>query len=385
MFNNVVLDVFIGLIFVFLLYSLLATIIQEIIAKWMGLRARMLQKALRRMLEDDDSTVVKSSVSRLGHEAKNLVLRYFNPIQKGTLLDKFYSHPTIKYLGMGKLFSKPSYLHSHNFSQTIVHLLRGKSYDGRTTKESELIWKELQENGLGINEETKTNLISLFADARQDSFVFKNKLEDWFDETMERASGWYKKQTQSILLIIGFVIAAAFNVDAIAISKILMKDKKAREQMVQLAISQQEQYGKNVDTTQKVKVTKTSIVNGDTTITSFDSTIKSQVSDDFLENTYSTLTKDGAGVMGILGLRGIEDKKLKSQYQGHWLLVLVGWLLTALAISLGAPFWFDLLNKFIKLREGGTRPSGTALQDKPGGTVAGGNAVKGADGAPITG
>jgi hypothetical protein len=320
-------------------------------------------------------------------------LRYFNPIQKGTLLDKFYSHPTIKYLGMGKLFSKPSYLHSHNFSQTIVQLLRDPDYDGRTTNESDSIWKKLQNIKLKnaqnpnkeINDETLKNLMNLFADARQDSFVFKNKLEDWFDETMERASGWYKKQTQSILLIIGFVIAVAFNVDAIAISKILMKDKKAREQMVQLAISKQEQYGKIVDTTQKIKVTKTSIVNGDTTITSFDSTIKSPISDNFLENTYSALTKDGAGVMGILGLRGIEDKKLKSQYQGHWFLVLVGWLLTALAISLGAPFWFDLLNKFIKLREGGTRPSGTALQDKPGDKTAGGNAIKGANGEPIEG
>jgi hypothetical protein len=27
-----------------------------------------------------------------------------------------------------------------------------------------------------------------------------------------------------------------------------------------------------------------------------------------------------------------------------------GWLLTALAISLGAPFWFDMLNKFIVVR-----------------------------------
>ena len=34
------------------------------------------------------------------------------------------------------------------------------------------------------------------------------------------------------------------------------------------------------------------------------------------------------------------------QLQWHWL----GWLLTALAISLGAPFWFDLLNKFIVIR-----------------------------------
>jgi hypothetical protein len=28
----------------------------------------------------------------------------------------------------------------------------------------------------------------------------------------------------------------------------------------------------------------------------------------------------------------------------------LGWILTALALSLGAPFWFDLLNKFIVIR-----------------------------------
>ena len=35
-----------------------------------------------------------------------------------------------------------------------------------------------------------------------------------------------------------------------------------------------------------------------------------------------------------------------SQIGWHWM----GWLITALALSLGAPFWFDLLNKFIVVR-----------------------------------
>jgi hypothetical protein len=33
-----------------------------------------------------------------------------------------------------------------------------------------------------------------------------------------------------------------------------------------------------------------------------------------------------------------------------WLGRLPGWLLTALAITLGAPFWFDLLNKIMVIR-----------------------------------
>jgi hypothetical protein len=35
---------------------------------------------------------------------------------------------------------------------------------------------------------------------------------------------------------------------------------------------------------------------------------------------------------------------------GAWLTKIVGWLMTAFAISLGAPFWFDLLNKVVGLR-----------------------------------
>ena len=34
----------------------------------------------------------------------------------------------------------------------------------------------------------------------------------------------------------------------------------------------------------------------------------------------------------------------------------LGFLITAFAISLGAPFWFDLLNKFINLRVSGAKP-----------------------------
>ncbi len=439
MFNNVVLDVVTGLIFVFLLYSLLATILQEIIARWLNLRGRMLQKALRRMLEDDAGQAETQGLSTLKTETQNMVTWFFHPFKGTTLLDRFYRHPTIKYLGEDKIFSKPSYLHAHNFSQTIIHLLRGDDYDGRTKSESELIWNELRkikeenknnpQHTHGINNETLKNLMNLFADARQDVYLFKLKLEDWFEETMERATGWYKKQTQTILMLIGLAMAIIFNVDAIAIARILMKDKKAREQLVQMAISHQQTFGAAIDSMQKVKVTKTEIRNGDTTVTSFDSTIKSPVTDKFLESTYNELSKSAAEAMGVLGLRGIpkrsdtagcrqsvsnydtlikyakteeqkteyrkrqgaefkkclKEKRMKPPYQNSVKLKLLGWLLTALAVSLGAPFWFDLLNKFIKLRESGPRPVNTSALDKPAGAAAAGTPIKGADGKEITG
>jgi len=54
----------------------------------------------------------------------------------------------------------------------------------------------------------------------------------------------------------------------------------------------------------------------------------------------------------------------------------IGFLITALAMTLGAPFWFDLLNKLVNIRSGGnkpkendvtksTLPKTTALNQKP--------------------
>ena len=52
MFNSVVLDVFIGLVLIYLLYSLLITIVSEIITSWIGLRSRMLRVSIEKMLND---------------------------------------------------------------------------------------------------------------------------------------------------------------------------------------------------------------------------------------------------------------------------------------------------------------------------------------------
>ena len=104
MFSNVVLDIFIGLIFIFLLYSLLATIVQELIAHRMNLRARMLQKAIRKMLEDQASptgsawqrTTFYNYFAEIGENIK----RFFKPFRDyERFIKKFYDHPSIKYLG----------------------------------------------------------------------------------------------------------------------------------------------------------------------------------------------------------------------------------------------------------------------------------------------
>ena len=42
---------------------------------------------------------------------------------------------------------------------------------------------------------------------------------------------------------------------------------------------------------------------------------------------------------------------------GSLFIKLIGWIITILAISLGAPFWFDILNKVASIRSSGTKPA----------------------------
>jgi len=55
----------------------------------------------------------------------------------------------------------------------------------------------------------------------------------------------------------------------------------------------------------------------------------------------------------VLGWRDAGDLKDVSK----WAERIIGWLLTILAVSLGAPFWFDVLNRFMNLRSAGNAPS----------------------------
>jgi hypothetical protein len=416
MFNNIAFDVVIGMIFVFLLYSLLATILQEIIAHFLHLRARMLYKALRRMLQDEPvqdrpwwtriaiGTFIYSLFTRLG--------RFLAPHRKGDeLLHLFYSQPTIKYLGENVHNSKPSYLHADNFSLTLLNLLRGAAFDGSQQNDATLIKQTLDSNTVtGMSNQTATipnetlaQLKTLFADAHQDANIFKAKLEEWFNETMERASGWYKKQTQVILFLLGLFVALLFNVDTIATYRVLAHDKMARNDLVQMAVHGKDRYSQLVQPAQQ------------------DSNL------DLLTKTYASVKDDADKASSILGLGrpwkdscricdsiykandsikkvgyspltgtdtakynkdSVAKKKdsieseaavarcayIRHEMANHHFkyapmqtggkVTLIGWLLTALAISLGSPFWFDMLNKVINLRSGGPKPAPNPPSDK---------------------
>ncbi len=364
MLDSVVLDIVIGLVFIYLLYSLLATIIQEIIASYFGFRAKILERAVFRMLEDENKFA-----SRFKR-----VLYLFKKSGNGGELNstsyEYYKHPLIQFLGESDNHGKPSYINKQTFSKVMVDLLRGKDVkpgdDVKALIQIALDNKKTNWGEAQISEQTLNYLKSIWADAEGDIEKFRKHLETWFDETMDRASGWYKKHTQFILFFVGLAIAIVFNVDTIKLVNKLEKDPKLREHIIQQADAFIKDHP-NLDTDlimQKIEFNNAVVerAKNDSSRNNYgsESFLKDSLElakyqflmarrDTLINRAESLLRNDISNVHQSIGLEW-ETYECSSHYFVCILKSLLGWVITALALSLGAPFWFDLLNKLMKLR-----------------------------------
>jgi hypothetical protein len=353
-----ILELVISLTFIYLLYSLLGTIVQEFVAQLLGLRARMLLKAISRML---DKVKTKDSFKDWILSPFTETEKFFKPFSGKPTARKFFNQPSIKFLGENSLFSRPSYISADNFSTTLIRMLRGPGFDG-TKPPMMLIKSALDSNTLHLDHETLGYLKCLYVESSDDIGRFKSNIEQWFNETMERSTGWYKRQTRFILFIIGFVLAVIFNIDTIEITSRLSKDDGLRNQIVRMA------EGFN----DSVKVSKSDFYQNLAVHLTHDSTVNDTGTVALKYEMIKVLARNNDSVMNLMGLGWKEKcgppKKClfkcmetschyalpqKSPWQAF-----LGWLITALAISLGSSFWYDLLNKLLKLRStaGVTQP-----------------------------
>jgi hypothetical protein len=205
--------------------------------------------------------------------------------------------------------------------------------------------------GSKISPQTLTYLKSLWADAQGDVEKYRGLLEQWYDDTMERASGWYKKKTQMILFLIGLTLAIIFNIDSISIATKLSNDPKLAAQLADNASVYLQNNKENLNDY---------LLNSNDTVKKIDANAKDQLeaniakTNALLDSATNLINGNIADSNKLLGLGWKGDEKNNSSKiciscNFHWWSI-IGWLITALAISLGAPFWFDLLNKLMQIR-----------------------------------
>jgi hypothetical protein len=362
-----VLNVAIGVTFVFLLFSLIISAMNELWLSFMDKRAAFLKQGLRELLQDETPPGEPAAAESIATD---------HLLQHGliaALSRKRYKPATTGTEGV------PSYIPGKSFVLALLSLIEQRNPPG-TALQAQIVSLP--------NTRLRESLLALYADAEQDLTHFKANIENWFNESMDRVGGWYKRHAQQWLFGLGFATAIICNVDAIRIVTALSTDPKLREGVAELAITHVRDAAEkalagregstpanaspgNADirgTTDNVTPTPATGTTTSTPATSpaAPSPPSRPALNEGVQNVQTALTDLGATGVPIgwsraslghlIPYSGAGEPASLWQFLGRWFAALAGWLMTALAASLGAPFWFDLLNRFVDLRGVGRAP-----------------------------
>lgn len=290
-----IVDITIGLVLVYLVLSLLSTSINEAIAGFLRLRGKVLFHEINKIL--DDAQV------RDGFWASGLMRSFSRPSTA--------QHISAK--------TAPSYVEAHMFSKALVSTL-AKTGDAKGQKPSEL----LQGLGKGTGLEDVLKQIALDADNKLE--LFHSGIEAWFNAVMDRASGVYKRHLTVVSGLSAALIVVMADADTLEISKSIWQDDALRQAVVEKAQA----------------VLSNATVSETGAVPTVDATA--------LSNTFSTLMPHPLGWSG----NGCMTTACLGDYDFQdWLAKVFGWILSTLAVMLGAPFWFDRLQQLVPLRTSG--------------------------------
>lgn len=196
---------------------------------------------------------------------------------------------------------------------------------------------------------TKESLLVLVDKTRREVNVlehqaeaFRRNLESWFNDAMNRVGGWYKRWTQQVLLILATFVVIISNADTIMLVQRLSQDSALRASLVAAA-----------------QDAARSLPSRD----SAESTAPGGESED--PRIQFVLQKAQNLKLPVGWSRDLNDPgyfhppRLSLEFAGWALYKLFGLIISIFAVSLGAPFWFDTLSKFMNLRSAGTPPGET--------------------------
>ncbi|MDB4950937.1 MAG: hypothetical protein JWM27_3586 [Gemmatimonadetes bacterium] len=317
MFGSTMLDVGIGLILVYLLMSVVASAVREGVEAWLKTRAVDLERGIRELLHDTSGTGLT-------------VALYSHPLIS-SLYHGTYNPLHIKDNGhMPGRTRLPSYIPASNFALALLDVAaRGRDptdVHAAGPNSPALTLDSVRSNIHNIENPAVQRALLAAVDAAQGDLQRAQKnVEAWFNGSMDRVSGWYKRRTQRAVLLIGLTITVALNVNTISIANALLRDPALRARVVK----------------QAEKVAGDSAYAGSAAAGQAD----------------STTFRQKVGAIEALGLPigwsdGYRGPMVGRSGNEAWddVTPIIGWLLTAFAVSLGAPFWFDVLNRVMVIR-----------------------------------
>ncbi|HVQ07129.1 MAG TPA: hypothetical protein VMS43_01705 [Allosphingosinicella sp.] len=308
MFGSDILDIAVGLVLVYLLLSLIMTAVQESVSTILKSRSGNLTRAMTELLQGDQE-----------------------------LVKEFYDHPLIYALHRGQRLpalaasdgdaaaaaaraadaaaappasaTHPSYIPRETFAAVMIDLAEKKR----------------------LNDPLQQAYDRLDALAGPDVRRLRRELEGWYDGAMDRAAGWYKRHTQIWLFVMGLVVSVLLNVNSVTLAQHLAVNPQAREYANRLA----EQMARQPAVPDAAQANR---------FTAQLDEVRLPVG--WNQASLNRIASIFPADPGADGNRWLYYLALV----GAVLSLLGGYLITALAIMLGSPFWFDLLNRVMVIR-----------------------------------
>lgn len=377
----IALDIALGLSLVFLTVALATSALIESLASWRNWRGLYLQRGVRWLVAGEAGSAMEPSrgrslaqfayfhlqrfLSRLsfgrltgGVDRSRLLEAALEPAEK-EIIRKLLEHPFLG--GSGGLDTRaPSYVPGNKFALALIEVLQNRP--GGVSADLVDAIERLPDGVL------RRRLSGLLVQIRGDLQQLQTAVEKDFDDVMNRVSGWYKRRTMVANFIAALIVAVGLNIDTFQITRTLWTDPVVRMRTAEAAAK--------VDA----------------------AAIESQCRDkgpdcaaDYLRKKEAELAKLGLPVgwkvpdwatgdtpgtwLSNLFTANVPLSFVNMPLALAWLIVALGWIATAMAGSLGAPFWFDAIAKISSIRATGVRPAPAEPAASPSAPVPPGTAV----------
>jgi hypothetical protein len=218
------------------------------------------------------------------------------------LSEKLWNHGLVRSLA-GRENRDPSYISAQAFSRALFDVIAPTDGVAPAVTDLRTVVQQLPDS------HAREALLSFIATTETDIAGVRKQVEDWFDTAMDRVSGVYKRQVQRVTLALALLITFGLGVDTLAIAQALWQEPAVRAALSGAA----------------------------------------QAATQDIEDPLGTLAQFDLP----LGW-GVLPETLES-----WGFKIAGLGLSVFAVSLGAPFWFELIKKF-----GNPRMTGPAPDEK---------------------
>ena len=344
-----ILDLVVGMLFIYFLLSVINNSLFELGASALRLRSKYLEKWLTTTFTNqitDPNTGIKATLAHV-------------------LMD----HPLLN--GLSEQNKSTSYMAANDFATALIDLVT--SEQGKLPALVQDIEDSLQ-NTKVLPESLRRTFLMYLSQAKLAAAntgntqtvldLFHKQIEDWFDNTMNRVAGLYKRKTLLFSAIFATIITVGFNIDSVALMNYLYSNPQVREKLAVAA------YNAAEDTTfQKTAndISKRNRILYDSattpamskaldtltlTVDSFRTEVmaKKQATDTIVAalSSYFPIGWNSQDIKAFSKAHANQSQTV--QYLWFFATKLPGFLITILALCLGAPFWFDVLSKVANIR-----------------------------------